>query len=155
MHSIKNKRMSKDETTSNIPLILNEDETGLLYLIDKYIKANNNFLPLQAYLNYLETNTLSSFQSVSFSSTSQINVYNNKYGTINTNSSTLITINKNEEQKCSHEGISIAQKLYKIIISIDYSPQVTNLDFIQKRSLLNVIFLLNKLSITDSIFKIV
>lgn len=155
MHSIKNKRMSKDETTSNIPLILNEDETGLLYLIDKYIKANNNFLPLQAYLNYLETNTLSSFQSVSFSSTSQINVYNNKYGTINTNSSTLITINKNEEQKCSHEGISIAQKLYKIIISIDYSPQVTNLDFIQKRSFLNIIFLLNKLSITDSIFKIV
>lgn len=155
MHSIKNKRMSKDETTSNIPLILNEDETGLLYLIDKYIKANNNFLPLQAYLNYLETNTLSSFQSVSFSSTSQINVYNNKYGTINTNSSTLITINKNEEQKCSHEGISIAQKLYKIIISIDYSPQVTNLDFIQKRSLSNIIFLLNKLSITDSIFKIV
>ena len=147
--------MSKDETTSNIPLILNEDETGLLYLIDKYIKANNNFLPLQAYLNYLETNTLSSFQSVSFSSTSQINVYNNKYGTINTNSSTLITINKNEEQKCSHEGISIAQKLYKIIISIDYSPQVTNLDFIQKRSFLNIIFLLNKLSITDSIFKIV
>lgn len=147
--------MSKDETTSNIPLILNEDETGLLYLIDKYIKANNNFLPLQAYLNYLETNTLSSFQSVSFSSTSQINVYNNKYGTINTNSSTLITINKNEEQKCSHEGISIAQKLYKIIISIDYSPQVTNLDFIQKRSFLNIIFLLNKFSITDSIFKIV
>ena len=27
----------------------------------------------------------------------------------------------------------IAQKLYKLVISIDYSPQVTNLDFIQKR----------------------
>lgn len=114
--------MNKDDTGT---LGLKEDETGLLNLIDKYIKANHNFLPLQAYLNYLELNNLNSLLPVSYSA--DPTVYSTRYGPINTNSSTLIAI-PNE----ANETLQVAQKLYKFIISLDYSPQVTNLDFIQK-----------------------
>ena len=49
--------MNKNENYSD-QIFLNEDESGLVNLLDKYIKSNNNFLPLQAYLDYLETNSL-------------------------------------------------------------------------------------------------
>ena len=56
--------MSKDDTSIVLPLILNEDESGIFNLIVKYIKANNNFLPLQSYIDFLETNSLNVFSSV-------------------------------------------------------------------------------------------
>ena len=60
--------MNKNETSDQIlPLFLNDDESGFANLLDKYIKSNNNFLPLQAYLDYLETNSLSLFSSISIS----------------------------------------------------------------------------------------
>ena len=106
-------------------IFLNEDESGLVNLLDKYIKSNNNFLPLQAYLDYLETNSLNLFSSISISPNCK---------TINAhNSATLINLNDKTEPKTIKDEFIIAQKLYKIVISIDYSPQVTNLDFIQKR----------------------
>jgi hypothetical protein len=117
--------MNKDDT-SVLPLILNEDDSGIFNLIDKYIKANNNFLPLQSYVDFLETNSLNVFSTLSISTAATT-----KPATVYANSSSLITVNKLDDAKT--DGILIAQRLYKIVISIDYSPQATNLDFIQKR----------------------
>ena len=125
--------MNKDDTAI-MPIVLNEDESGIFNLIDKYIKANNNFLPLQSYLDYLEANSLNVF---SFVSAPAVQTAANTTPTAGKSapvcSSSLITVNKLDEAKNSTEGILIAQKLYKLVISIDYSSQVTNLDFIQKR----------------------
>ena len=83
--------MSKDDTSIVQPLILNEDESGIFNLIDKYIKANNNFLPLQSYIDFLETNSLNVFSSVSTSTSA---AYAAKPATAYVNSSSLITVNK-------------------------------------------------------------
>jgi hypothetical protein len=127
-----------------------EDE--LFYLFDKYLKESDNFLPLQAYLEYLETEKLDAFYSIC----SKPNLNNNVSSNLNSNealtSSTTLKLNtlynlsstlslaKNhhlldsnlEDAIKSKNEYILSQKLYKIIISIDYSSQRSSLDFIKK-----------------------
>lgn len=136
-------------------------ENEIFNLFDKYLKSSNNFLPLQAYLQYLENENVDTFSSIchfkSFvNETSHSSNQNDAFYSLSINSSsnnsslnnpspTLSLMNKNKllnESTTSpstllalnklDSDIVIAQKLYKIIISIDYSPQTTSLDFISK-----------------------
>lgn len=130
----------------------------LIGLLDKYIKSNDNLLPFQAYLQYIEDESLDVFSTVSCVK-SQTNTLGNNLSTkevpsltnmtrssqkaaYNSNlAATLVAINKNETVPAASDispppgnpdqEIILAQKLYKIIISIDYSAQISNIDFIQ------------------------
>ena len=127
-------------------------ESPLFKLFDKYIKSSDNFLPLDAYLKYLGSDSVSAFSSISCvksSKTAPLDADNRYANTLAKSScqlaSTLLTINKSDspnlsphssahsiDPKSDHNEIVLAQKLYKVIISIDYSAQISNLDFIQK-----------------------
>ncbi len=128
------------------------DSCGLVNLLDKYIKSSDNLLPFQAYLQYLEEDSLDVFSIVSCVKTSTKNPASSKdlpsKSSYNSNlASTLLTINKSElssvlpatdtvssttSSSSQDQEIILAQKLYKIIISIDYSAQISSISFIQK-----------------------
>ncbi len=131
-----------------------DDETcSLINILDKYIKSSDNLLPFQAYLQYLEEDSIDVFSIVSCVKTFT-QVPNNgkefarKFSYNSNLASTLLTISKGETgtilasgtdtvssttSSATHDQeIILAQKLYKIIISIDYSTQISSIDFIQK-----------------------
>ena len=128
---------------------LSQDEKSLFVLLDKFIKSPiNNSLPLQAYLQYLENDNAEIFsticyvkpahtQHVSISSESSIGgTYpskgsNSQDASIH-NSLCAIHNSLNPHLPSRPNDLILAQRLYKIIISIDYSPQTTNVDFIRK-----------------------
>ena len=147
-----------------------KDQSNEIFnLFDRYLKANNNFLPLQAYLQYLENENFDAFISIchyksffkddlsgslsklsSPSSKTELAVNSNIISSDGNLGSTLSIINRSNNLPTSvnvspeHNPVSpilstqnqtdvvLAQKLYKIIVSIDYSPQTTSLDFISK-----------------------
>lgn len=139
-------------------------------LFDRYLKANNNFLPLHAYLQYLENENFEAFTSIchyksffkddlsgsisklsSSSSKAESAIHSNTISGDGNLGSTLTIINTTNILPASvnvspdnnpvstvtstthnETDVVLAQKLYKIIVSIDYSPQTTSLDFISK-----------------------
>ena len=137
-------------------------------LFDRYLKSNNNFLPLQAYLQYLENESFDAFTSIchfksflknaeSTGSLPKLNSPNSRADVISLsgdgnlgstltiiNNTTTLLASTNVSPDQSNSSLSpssvnqnqtnviLAQKLYKIIVSIDYSPQTTSLDFISK-----------------------
>jgi hypothetical protein len=130
-------------------------EDGLYALLDKFIKANNNLLPLQAYLNWIETDSHESFAAICNMSSTPASDATAVHTPLAANSGKLYNSNllatlslvnytnskknrsmPNEQQSQlpleSSSQIMLAQKLYKIIISIDYSPLMSSLNFIQK-----------------------
>jgi len=151
--------------------LLNEynEKDGLFSLFDKYIKANNNYLPLKAYLKYLENeNCLKAFRAIcddqllseenndekSPNSTQQfqtsfaaiLNKNENSLAslailnninkpiilTTTTSEKSLIEPHNNKINNKDKDNVVLAQKYYKLIVSIDYSPQTTSLRFIEK-----------------------
>ncbi len=130
----------------------------IFILFDRYLKANNNFLPLQAYLQYLESENFDGFTSIchyksllkDLDPSDSLNKLNSPTAFNSNNDSnlgsTLTIIDKitncpqalddspdlNKSSPQNQTEVVLAQKLYKIIVSIDYSPQTTSLDFINK-----------------------
>lgn len=128
----------------------------LVNLLDKYIKSSDNFLPFKAYLQYLEENSLHVFSIISCVKNSTANLsgkdaltkhsQSNKSSYNSNLASTLLAINKindktpppsaidtvSSSSRSNDQELILAQKLYRIIISIDYSTQISNIDFIQK-----------------------
>jgi hypothetical protein len=101
----------------------------ILYLLDSYFKANNNCLPLQAFLDYFENNSLDGFSAIcntkkAIQAADQVTQA--KSLSSNNLASTLCLIDKLNESK-----LILAQKLYKIIISIEYSQYISSLSFIR------------------------
>lgn len=139
------------------------ENNGLIDLLDKYIKSSDNLLPFQAYLQYLEDESLDVFSTIScvknqtkptasssnnqltesVSAQSNLTVHNPTHKSNSNLASTLVAISKKESKTSGssetsttsssspEQEIILAQKLYKIIISIDYSAQISNIDFIQ------------------------
>lgn len=138
------------------------ENNGLIDLLDKYIKSSDNLLPFQAYLQYLEDESLDVFSTIScvknqtipastgnnqftesVSTQSNLAVQNPTHKSNSNLASTLVAISKKESKASGssetsstssgspEQEIILAQKLYKIIISIDYSTQISNIDFIQ------------------------
>jgi hypothetical protein len=152
---------SKTEATSNYYSTKNNnDECCMFDVFDKYIKVSNNLLPLQAYLQYLE-NDLSTyfFTPICFmrtqttankSSNNKSNISNQKMVRylISNTTSTLGIINMKDEissfnnkqnlndttniDNDINKSVILAQRTYKIILAIDYSPHTSRLNFIQK-----------------------
>ncbi|RNA15440.1 hypothetical protein BpHYR1_032625, partial [Brachionus plicatilis] len=101
----------------------------LLHLFDKHLKAGDNFLPLKAFLQFIEKpeGDLNGFHALS---TAKIpNLPRNPEPEKSQNiASTTKLIQKNPQ---TDEPI-LAHILYKVIITVDYWPQSSSLDFIEK-----------------------
>ena len=144
-------------------------EERLLNLLDKYVKVNNNLLPLTAYLKHLEgEDHWNSFSPIcDISSSTEVSEKENdanadKGSTYSATAASLTmaltrqantmaslslqrtgrseTASKNPSAtkiedragKESCESVLLAQKYYKLIVSIDYAPQSTSLRFVEK-----------------------
>jgi hypothetical protein len=127
----------------------NHFENGIFQLFDKYLKASDNYLPLKAYLECLENDNYDEFSLISNVKTINPNLSSENFPPplpVSTNlplgkpgvsnlaplfTTTLNLFKKqtlpNEQKECF-----LSQKLYKIVISIDYSPQTTSLDYLNK-----------------------
>ncbi|CAF0823180.1 unnamed protein product [Brachionus calyciflorus] len=105
-----------------------QDPGDLYHLFDKHLKSGDNYLPLKAFLQYIERNNqdLDGFRTISSIKSANIPQSTDQNKTLNL-ASTFKIIQKTNES----EDIILAQILYKIVITIDYSPQSSSLDFIQ------------------------
>lgn len=116
-------------------------ENGIYYLFDKYLKSNDNYLPLKAYLQFIESSdenldgfTILTNPKQSATST-QAQQLANPTSTLNIIKKPCPTHNESDPPS---NTILLAQKLYKVIITVDYSPQTSSLEFIKRG--LEVIF---------------
>lgn len=114
-------------------------EPGIYQLFDKYLKSNDNYLPLKAYLesveyeNYDEFSLISNVKLVSSDSSSlPPPPVNPSVPSGRLNAPTPFTTSLNLFKKHPTNELQICQKLYKVVISIDYAPSTTSLDYIQK-----------------------
>jgi hypothetical protein len=113
-------------TTSGTTDAHRHQEQCLFFLLDKYLKSNNNYLPLQAYLEFLDSESLAGFEAIS-------NIKSNKRGgqrKIETASSLSLirhvtaasaAIPPAPQHSIGNSEVTIAQKSYKCMITIDFS----------------------------------
>lgn len=101
----------------------------LLHLFDKHLKASDNFLPLKAFLQYIEKpeGNLSGFHAIS---TAKIpNLPRNPEPD---KSQHIASTTKLLQENAETEDPILAHTIYKVIITVDYWPQSSSLNFIQK-----------------------
>ena len=107
----------------------NDNQTNqscLFSLFDKYLKSYNNYLPLQAYLEFLESNELDRFESIANSKTNTTS--NQPQPLRRTDIASSLNLIKNS----TSSQLILAQKVYKLAITIDYSCHTSNLQLIRK-----------------------
>lgn len=110
---------SSDQLSSN---------SDLFVLIDKYLKSSNNHLLLQACLSYLQTENLTDFSSVcNIKSVSSVASDKSFAEAVNPSSLYLI---KSPADESSNP--TLVQRAYKIVITIDYSCQFSNIEWIRR-----------------------
>jgi hypothetical protein len=97
-----------------------DENKGLFFLIDKYLKTNNNYLPLQAYLDFIDSDSLGGFESIA-----SIKASEKQRRKAETASSLCMTRNVSTNQ------VILAQKVYKCIITIDYSCHLSSMELIR------------------------
>jgi hypothetical protein len=94
--------------------------TSLFFLIDKYLKSSNNYLPLQAYLDLIDNDSLEGFESIAHIKSSE-----KQQRKAETASSLCMIKNARTNQ------VILAQKVYKCIVTIDYSCHLSSIELIR------------------------
>lgn len=112
-----------------------QNTNDLLHLFDKHLKSGDNFLPLKAFLQHIEKpeGDLNGFQAISTSKVANL-PRNSEFG----KSQNIASSTKLIKSQSVIDDPILAHILYKVIITVDYWPQSSSLDFIQKS--LNIIF---------------
>lgn len=115
--------------------MLEQNTNDLLHLFDKHLKSGDNFLPFKAFLQHIEKpeGDLNGFQAISTSKVTN-SPRNTEFG----KSQYFASSTKLIKSKSVIDNPILAHILYKVIITVDYWPQSSSLDFIKKS--LNIIF---------------
>jgi hypothetical protein len=133
--------MTVGENTSSELLLLNSNKR-LNFLLDKYLKSNFNYMPLNAYLKYIENKSIKPFESIASIQTNDNHRLKSKktanHLAADSSSPNLISSLNIIKNKKIHPNdnddndLILVHKLYKIVITIDYSQQLSNLTLIRK-----------------------